>query len=95
MVATGCGSIFGIHFHDGVLRNVDDLEAGEKGREQMVADIKKLFHLDMIASGIYISRRVMGNLSLVTSEAETDMLVGAVDEFLSTRGNLIRAAFSR
>ncbi len=95
MVATGCGSIFGIHFHDGVLRNVDDLEAGEKGREQMVADIKKLFHLDMIASGIYISRRVMGNLSLVTSEAETDMLVSAVDEFLSSRGNLIREAFGR
>ncbi len=95
MVATGFGSIFGIHFHEGQLRNIDDLDAGETGRAQEVADIKKLYHLDMIANGIYISRRVMGNLSLETAEAETGTLVAAADEFLSTRGNLIRAAFNR
>jgi glutamate-1-semialdehyde 2,1-aminomutase len=93
MVATGFGSIFGIHFHDGVLRNIDDLDLGEKGRENEVANLKKLFHLDMIDSGIYISRRVMGNLSLETTEAETDTLVAAVDEFLASRKNLFQSVF--
>ncbi len=93
MVATGFGSIFGIHFHEGVLRNIDDLDLGEKGREGEVADLKKLYHLDMIDSGIYISRRVMGNLSLETTEAETDALVAAVDEFLASRKNLFRSVF--
>ena len=63
MVATGFGSIFGIHFHEGAVRNIDDLDHGEAGRESEVADLKKLFHLDMIDSGIYIARRIMGNLS--------------------------------
>ncbi len=35
----------------------------KQGRESEVADLKKLFHLDMIDSGIYIARRIMGNLS--------------------------------
>jgi glutamate-1-semialdehyde 2,1-aminomutase len=95
MVATGFGSIFGIHFHEGTLRNIDDLDLGEQGRESEVADLKKLFHLDMIGSGIYIARRIMGNLSVETTEAETDRLVAAVDEFLASRKNLFKAVFSR
>ena len=95
MVATGFGSIFGIHFHEGRLRNIDDLNEGEKGREREMEDLKKLFHLDMIGNGIYISRRIMGNLSLETTEVETDMLVNAVDEFLSSRGNLMQVVFNR
>ena len=95
MVATGIGSIFGIHFHEGAVRNIDDLEVGETGRESQVADLKKLFHLDMIGSGIYISRRVMGNLSLETSEAETEVLVAAVDEFLTSRRELFLSVFAR
>ena len=42
MVATGFGSIFGIHFHDGKIRNIDDLDQGEAGREAEVADLKEL-----------------------------------------------------
>ena len=95
MVATGLGSIFGIHFHEGKLRNIDDLDEGEKGREREVEDLKKLYHLDMIESGIYISRRIMGNLNLETTEAETDTLVNAVDEFFASRGKLIQAVFNR
>jgi len=72
MLVTGFGSIFGIHFHEGAARNIDDLDRGEAGRERAIADLKKLFHLDMIASGQYISRRIMGNLSLETSPQETD-----------------------
>lgn len=95
MVATGFGSIFGIHFHEGTPRNIDDLDLGEKPRQREVADLKKLYHLDMIDSGIYISRRIMGNLSLETTEAETDTLVAAVDEFLASRKNLLRSVFGR
>lgn len=93
MAVTGFGSIFGIHFHKGKPRNIDDLDAGEKGREKQITELKKLFHLDMIASGIYISRRVMGNLSLETTEADTAALVGAVEEFLIGRRNVIEAVF--
>jgi len=95
LVATGFGSIFGIHFHEGTPRNIDDLDLGENGREGAIADLKKLYHLDMIESGIYISRRIMGNLSLETSEAETDFLVAAVDEFLASRRALFQSVFAR
>jgi len=95
MVATGFGSIFGIHFHEGKIRNIDDLDQGEAGREAEVADLKKLFHLDMIDCGIYISRRIMGNLSVETTQAETDKLLAAVDEFLASRKNLLKAVFNR
>jgi glutamate-1-semialdehyde 2,1-aminomutase len=94
MIATGFGSIFGIHFHEGQIRNIDDLDRGEIGREKQIADLKKLFHLDMIAAGQYISRRIMGNLSLESSEADVKGLIDAIEEFLINRGSLLRAAFS-
>lgn len=93
LAVTGFGSIFGIHFHEGTIRNIDDLDAGEAGREREIADLKKLYHLDMIESGIYISRRIMGNLSLETSEAECDGLVAAVEDFLVSRKNLFLSVF--
>jgi glutamate-1-semialdehyde 2,1-aminomutase len=90
--ATGVGSIFGIHFHDGAIRNIADLDAGEHGREAKIAALKKLFHLDLFEAGIYISRRVMGNLSLATTPADTRRLLEAVDEFMASRGALVREA---
>lgn len=93
MIATGIGSLFGIHFHQGALRNIDDLDAGERGRETEIAQLKKLFHLDMIDAGQYVSRRIMGNLSLETTEKDTTEFADAVDEFLVNRGRLLRAAF--
>jgi glutamate-1-semialdehyde 2,1-aminomutase len=93
MRATGLGSIFGIHFHVGPIRNAGDLDAGEHGRERVVADLKKLFHLDMLAAGQYISRRIMGNLSIETSAAEVESFCQAVEEFLISRGDVVRAAF--
>jgi len=95
MVATGLGSIFGIHFHVGPIRNAGDLDKAEHGREQVIGDIKKLFHLDMLAAGQYISRRIMGNLSVETSDAEADQFCQAVEEFLVSRGDVVRAAFQQ
>jgi glutamate-1-semialdehyde 2,1-aminomutase len=92
MNGLGVGSIFGIHFHAGPIRNIGDLDAAEHGREAKIANLKKLFHLDMFEAGIYISRRVMGNLSLATTPADTQQLLGAVDEFMASRGGLVREA---
>jgi glutamate-1-semialdehyde 2,1-aminomutase len=93
MQVTGLGSIFGIHFHVGPIRNIGDLDRGEHGREAAIGDIKKLFHLDMLAAGQYLSRRILGNLSVETSEADTEALCQAVEEFLVNRGELVRATF--
>lgn len=91
MLTTGFGSIFGIHFHRGRAANIGDLDAFETGREGQIAALKKLFQLDMFEAGLYISRRIMGNLSLETSEAETGALVSAVEEFFHNRGPLLRS----
>lgn len=92
--ATGLGSIFGLHFHVGPIRNAGDLDAGERGREKSIADLKALFHLDMLEQGHYLSRRILGNLSLETTPAQVDALCSAVEEFLDARGALIRAAMA-
>lgn len=92
MVATGLGSIFGIHFHKGEIRNAGDLDRFEHGREASINSVKKLFHLDMLAAGHYISRRIMGNLSIESSAEEVDAFCAAVEEFLVARGPVVRAA---
>jgi glutamate-1-semialdehyde 2,1-aminomutase len=92
MQVTGRGSIFGIHFHRGPIRNAGDLDRGEAGREAAIGQLKTLFQLDMLAAGQYLNRRILGNLSLETSEADLDGLCGAVEEFLVSRGALIRVA---
>ena len=92
MQVTGIGSIFGIHFHRGPIRNAGDLDRGEAGRETAIRQLKTLFHLDMLAAGQYLSRRILGNLSLETTDADLDALCNAVEEFLASRGGLIREA---
>jgi hypothetical protein len=37
----------------------------------------------------------MGNLSVETSEAEADQFCQAVEEFLVSRGDVVRAAFQQ
>ena len=88
--ATGTGSIFGLHFHKGPIRNIQDLDEGEKGRERDIAALKKLYQLDMFERGLYVTRRILGNLSLVTSAADVDLFIDSLDEFLVNRGTLIR-----
>jgi glutamate-1-semialdehyde 2,1-aminomutase len=88
--ATGIGSIFGLHFHQGTVRSAADLDAGEQGRERDIAALKKLFQLDMFERGLYVTRRIVGNLSLASSAAEVDLFIDGLDEFLTSRGTLIR-----
>lgn len=94
MVATGVGSIFGLHYHVGPLRNEADADAYAASRKAPIEALKKLFQLDLLAAGQYVTRRIMGNISLVTSDAEVDGLLTAFEEFLATRKGLIRAALS-
>jgi glutamate-1-semialdehyde 2,1-aminomutase len=94
VTTTGEGSIFGIHFHEGDIRSIEDLDAGEHGREDRITALKKLFHLDLLEAGLYIARRGMGNLSLATSAADADRLVQAVDEFMTNRAGVVREAMA-
>ena len=80
--ATGYGSLMNIHFVDGELLSHKDLA----GRNLIALD---LFHLEMIAAGIYITRRGYMALSLALTEDDHDYLIGKVDEFLATYGKLI------
>ena len=88
--ATGIGSIFGLHFQEGPIRSVRDLESGEKGRERDIAALKKLFQLDMFERGLYVTRRITGNLSLAHGEDDVHLFLEGLDEFLTNRGTLIR-----
>jgi glutamate-1-semialdehyde 2,1-aminomutase len=94
VVATGVGSVFGLHFSDGPVRSIEDLDRAEAGREAAIASLKKLYHLDMLAAGQYVSRRIMGCLSVETSEAEVDGFLGATEQFFLTRGELVREVFA-
>jgi len=88
--ATGVGSIFGLHFQRGPIRNGDDLDAGARGHEKEIAQLKSLFQLDLFERGLYVTRRILCNISLATSDADIELLLAALDEFLATRGDLIR-----
>ncbi len=80
--ATGYGSLMNIHFIDGDIRSVGDLA----GRNLTALD---LFHLEMIAAGIYITRRGYMALSLALTHDDHDYFVAEVDKFLSANGALI------
>ncbi len=80
--AAGSGSLMNIHFIDGEIRSHHDLA----GRNLMALD---LFHLEMIAAGIYITRRGYMALSLALTEDDHDEFVAEADKFLSAYGELI------
>jgi len=75
MTASGLGSILSIHFRPGPILRPEDLE-GEDSR------LKQVFHLAMLARGIYLSPRGMMALSLPMGDSETDALLDAVAGFI-------------
>ena len=79
MTITGLGSVFGIHFHKGPVRNAQDLRRGEVGREAGITSLKKLFQLDMLKAGFYVSRRIMGSLSIENTAEEVEGFVASVE----------------
>ena len=95
MTITGLGSVFGIHFHEGDVHNAGDLRRGELGKEADIAQLKKLFQLDMLKSGYYVSRRIMGSLSIENTLDEVEGFVAAFNEFQQSRRHLINSVVRR
>jgi glutamate-1-semialdehyde 2,1-aminomutase len=92
MLATGVGSLVGLHFtrRKAVRSNADlATDAGGAARRDQ---LQKLMHLDLLEAGYYIARRGYLSLSLPMGEAEIDGLCAAVEEIVSVRRNLIAEA---
>ena len=81
---TGLGSIMNIHFAPAPVTTPQDL-ADEP------ALLKRLFHHDMLAEGIFIAPRGQINLSLPMEAAHFDAIVSAVDKVLTRRAALIKS----
>lgn len=72
---TGCGSLFNLHFLPGDAVNPAAVEAADRRPG-------KLWHLEMMLAGQYVTPRGMIALSLPHGDAEADGLVAAFDRFL-------------
>jgi len=79
---TGIGSMLAVHTMRGPVRSPADAAKSD-------AKLKELFFFDMLAQGIWLARRGMMTLCLPIGDAECDKLVGAVEEFLSSRASLL------
>ena len=74
--ATGYGSLVGLHFTRGPVRNADDLPES--------TELRGLLHLHMLERGYSYGRRGFIALSLPLGEADIDGFAAAVEEFLQT-----------
>ena len=72
--ATGYGSLVGIHFTRGPVRNEHDVPES--------AELRALLHLHMLERGFSYGRRGFVALSLPLGEPEIDGFAAAVEEFL-------------
>jgi len=82
---TGFGSMMMIQLAEGPY-----LRARDTAR--VPADARALCQLEMIARGIYVSRRNLLNLSLPMGETEFDRIAGAFDGFLEEHAGVLSAA---
>jgi glutamate-1-semialdehyde 2,1-aminomutase len=82
MQFTGIGSMMTVHFTAAPIRAPEDWAHADPR-------LKELFFFDLLATGLWIARRGMINLSLPIGEGECKRLVEAVEEFLEGRRALI------
>ena len=85
LVATGIGSILGLHFLRGQVRRVADAERGE-------SRLASLFHLEMLAAGFYTARRGFMSLMLPLTDQDMDGFVAATEEFMQDASGLLEDA---
>ena len=83
-LATGHGSLAGLHFARGPVRRVSDLPDAP--------ELRALLHLHLLARGYSYARRGFIALSLPLGDAEVDGFAEAVEEFLDAHAGLVRAA---
>jgi glutamate-1-semialdehyde 2,1-aminomutase len=81
MSVTGMGSMMNIHMCRGPITNYSDIGSADP-------KMRDLFHLDMLAGGIWSARRGMLNLSLPMTDDDCRSLVSAVDDFIADRCEL-------
>jgi glutamate-1-semialdehyde 2,1-aminomutase len=74
--ATGYGSLIGLHFTPGPVRNEGDVPES--------AELRALLHLHMLERGFSYGRRGFIALSLALGEADVDGFAAAVEDFLLT-----------
>jgi glutamate-1-semialdehyde 2,1-aminomutase len=79
---TGRGSMIGVHFRRGEIRNIEDVDAGRN-------ELRPLLHLDLLSQGIYAAGRGAFLLSLPHGEPEFSALLAAMDEFMQSRHALL------
>ena len=83
MQFTGYGSMMNVHMRSGTIRSPADAAQGDP-------KLRELFCLDMLAQGIYVTPKRGGViLSLPHSNADSDTLVSAIEEFMSARRSLL------
>ena len=82
---TGYGSILCIHFQTGEIRKPADTAATRP-------EARRLFHLEMLARGIYLAQRGYMTLSLAMTEAHLDSFSNAFDEVLAAHGEVLAGA---
>ncbi|BBK30693.1 glutamate-1-semialdehyde 2,1-aminomutase [Allostella humosa] len=83
---TGRGSMMSVHFGWKPVRGPEDTK-------QTPQALRDLFHMDLLARGIYLARRGMINLSVPMTDGDFDALVAAVDEVLTVRSAVIASTF--
>ena len=80
---TGMGSLLTAHFQTQPIRAARDIRPE--------AELRKLFHLDMLHRGCYLARRGMVALSLEIGDEECRSFGSAVEDFLAERRTLLAA----
>lgn len=88
MQLTGVGSLMGVHFAAGPIRNAADVAAAD-------GPLKELFFFDLLADGFYLARRGFIALSLPVGDEECDLFVAAVERFVERRLALLEAWAAR
>jgi len=80
---TGMGSLLTAHFQTQPIRAARDIRPA--------AELRELFHLEMIDRGFYLARRGMIALSLEIGDDECGSFCSAVAEFVAQRRTLLEA----
>ena len=81
---TGIGSILGLHFQDRPIARPTDAEATPAGA-------RKLFQLEMLLRGFYVSRRGFFSLSVALEDGDYDAFMDAFADVLETMAPVLRS----
>lgn len=85
MQFTGMGSMLNVHMTATPIRTPADAALANQ-------PLRELFFFDMLNAGVWLARRGMINLSLPIGDAECDLLVNAVEEFMQNRTALLEGS---